>query len=83
MEMVWREGDITSVFECVFTVIWLITYRKRKLVPQAVLSETDYLINDSRMKERDSRLGMKLEYLIPLPRGYQKIVSLFSFYPYS
>lgn len=64
MKMAWREGNITSDFsEHVFIMNWLATARKRKLFPQAVSSEIDYLINDGRMKGHNSGLRTKLEYI--------------------
>ncbi|EEI4450204.1 DUF2913 family protein [Salmonella enterica subsp. enterica serovar Braenderup] len=64
MKMACREGTITSDFsEHVFIMNWLTTARKRKLFPQAVSSEIDYLINDGRMKGHNSGLRKKLEYI--------------------
>ncbi|HFZ9112107.1 TPA: DUF2913 family protein [Salmonella enterica subsp. diarizonae serovar 50:k:z35] len=64
MKMAWREGNITSGFsEHVFIMNWLATARKRKLFPQTVSSEIDYLINDGRMKGHNSGLRTKLEYI--------------------
>ncbi|EDC6299179.1 DUF2913 family protein [Salmonella enterica subsp. enterica serovar Newport] len=64
MKMAWREGNITSYFsEHVFIMNWLVTARERKLFPQTVSSEIDYLINDGRMKGHNPGLRTKLGYI--------------------